>query len=102
MVDTGSTNFAIAGAPHQNIDKFFFKNMSSTYQDLGEVVSLLYTQGQWSGELANDNIYFPTLNFVPPVSCDIAFISDSKDFYMNGSDWQVSVKLIISQYIHVF
>lgn len=94
MVDTGSANFAVAGAPNSNIDKFFLRNLSSSYQDLGEVVSLLYTQGRWSGELANDDIYFPTLNSVPPVSCDIAFITESQDFYMNGSNWQVSSKLI--------
>lgn len=89
LVDTGSTNFAIAGAPNSSIEKYFLKNESSTYKDLHEEVSLFYTQGHWSGELAHDVVFFPTLNSVPPVSCDIAFITKSKDFFVNGSNWQV-------------
>lgn len=89
LVDTGSTNFAIAGSPHPNIDRYFVRANSSTNEDLDEQVLLLYTQGRWSGDLASDIVYFPTLNSVPHVTCDIAFITTSQGFYMNGSNWQV-------------
>lgn len=95
MVDTGSTNFAIAGGPHENIDKYFIKNASTTFKDLEESVSLGYTQGTWSGELANDVVKFPMLNSVPNITCDVALITQSHDIFMNGSDWQVMLFILI-------
>ncbi|XP_064103659.1 beta-secretase 1-like isoform X2 [Macrobrachium nipponense] len=45
LVDTGSSNLAIAGAPHEELDTYFATNNSSTYVDLGKDVKVEYTQG---------------------------------------------------------
>lgn len=87
LVDTGSTNFAIAGAPDPNVETFFISLNSSTYTSHHKKVSVLYTQGFWDGELGNDIVYFPSL-LTPQVRCDIAVIKTSHNFYMNGSHWQ--------------
>ncbi|KAJ9582597.1 hypothetical protein L9F63_023056, partial [Diploptera punctata] len=87
LVDTGSTNFAIAAAPNPNIETFFIASNSSSYVSLDKKVSVLYTQGFWDGELGSDVMYFPSLS-EPIVRCDIAAIHSSHNFYMNGSRWQ--------------
>ncbi|XP_069696307.1 beta-secretase 1-like isoform X2 [Periplaneta americana] len=87
LVDTGSTNFAIAAAPNPNVETFFISSSSSTYLSHYKKVSVLYTQGFWDGELGSDVLYFPSLN-TPQVRCDVAAIQTSHNFYMNGSQWQ--------------
>ncbi|PSN29455.1 Beta-secretase 1 [Blattella germanica] len=87
LVDTGSTNFAVAAASHPNVDIFFIRSNSSTYVSHQKKVSVVYTQGFWSGELGSDVVCFPSLH-VPEVRCDVAAIQSSHNFYMNGSRWQ--------------
>ncbi|KDR08609.1 beta-secretase 1-like [Zootermopsis nevadensis] len=87
LVDTGSTNFAIAAAPDPNVENFFNSSNSNTYVSHHKKVSVLYTQGFWGGELGSDVLNFPPL-FTPLVRCDIAAIKTSHNFYMNGSHWQ--------------
>ena len=60
---------------------------SSTYRDLGQSVHVPYTEGSWDGELGNDLVSIPSLPNVT-VHANIACITKSKGFYINGSNWQ--------------
>lgn len=87
LVDTGSTNFAIAAAPDPILDTYFISSSSRTYMSHHKEVSVVYTQGFWDGELGSDVVYFPAL-YTQQVRCDIAAIKTSHNFYMNDSHWQ--------------
>lgn len=43
-MDTGSSNLAIAGAPHEELESFYVHQSSSSYVDLGKDVEMVYTQ----------------------------------------------------------
>lgn len=43
----------------------------------------------WWGKLASDFMQFPSLPTVPEVRTDIALITKSENFFMNGQGWQV-------------
>ncbi|XP_060067485.1 beta-secretase 1-like [Ylistrum balloti] len=87
LIDTGSSNFAVAANPNPDISSWFHRNESSTYQDVGTEVYVPYTQGNWRGVLATD---FVALSSMPnsSVNAQIAFILQSSDFFINGSNWQ--------------
>ncbi|XP_052253845.1 beta-secretase 1-like isoform X1 [Dreissena polymorpha] len=87
LIDTGSSNLAVACAKDDSIDRYFQTNLSSTYGSLGVKVSVPYTVGSWSGLLGHDLI---TMTTVPnsTVTANIACIQRSSSFYINGSDWQ--------------
>ncbi|XP_046581147.1 beta-secretase 1-like [Haliotis rubra] len=87
LVDTGSSNFAIAASQDDEISKFFHTNESSTYEDSGRSVYVPYTQGDWTGELATDMVNLPSLPNIT-VRSNIAFITRSSNFFINTSDWQ--------------
>ncbi|KAK7073140.1 Beta-site APP-cleaving enzyme, partial [Halocaridina rubra] len=93
LVDTGSSNLAIAGMPHDELDTYFDTRNSSTYKDLGTDVKAVYTQGSWSGHLGRDRVYFPSLLQTVPVETDLAIITTSNNFYVNNSHWQGIVGL---------
>lgn len=44
----------------------------------------------WTGKLATDFVRFPSLANVPEVRSNLALITESHKFFMNGSGWQVS------------
>lgn len=96
LVDTGSSNLAIAGAPHEELDTYFATNNSSTYVDLGKDVKVEYTQGSWSGHLGRDRVRFPALLDSITVDTDLALITSSNNFYVNNSHWQGIVGLAFS------
>ena len=62
-------------------------NRSSTYKSLDEEVRVPYTQGEWDGDLGTDIVTIPSL---PKLNCtaNIAGITRSENFYVNGSHWQ--------------
>lgn len=86
LVDTGSSNFAVAGAPDPDIATYYHSDWSSTYQSLGVDVTVRYTQGSWSGVLGKDVIRVKGLNesFV----VNIASIMESESFFMPQINWQ--------------
>lgn len=86
LVDTGSSNFAVAGAPDPDIATYYHSDWSSTYQSLGVDVTVRYTQGSWSGVLGKDLIRVKGLNesFV----VNIASIMESESFFMPQINWQ--------------
>ncbi|XP_047990585.1 beta-secretase 1-like isoform X2 [Leguminivora glycinivorella] len=51
-------------------------------------VQAKYSQGMWVGHLASDWVQFPSLSNIPEVRTDLALITESHKFFMNGSGWQ--------------
>ncbi|XP_075975537.1 beta-secretase 1-like [Anticarsia gemmatalis] len=88
LVDTGSTTLAIASYARQNSKEYFHPDNSSSIYDSGKSVQAEYSQGMWSGRLVSDFIQFPSLPTIPEVRSDIALITQSHKFFMNGSGWQ--------------
>ncbi|XP_051869238.1 beta-secretase 2 [Pristis pectinata] len=87
LVDTGSSNFAVAGAPSSNVETYFNPQRSTTYKSLNLDVSVRYTQGSWMGQLGTDVMTIPKgLNGT--VTINIATILQSEDFFLPGIKWQ--------------
>lgn len=87
LVDTGSSNFAVAGAPDPYVTTYYHSNRSSTYQSLHLGVTVRYTQGSWTGVLGTDDVRFPRgLNGTFVVN--IASILESESFFMPQINWQ--------------
>lgn len=94
LVDTGSSNFAIAAVKQKEIDTYFEAKNSSSFVDLGQEVVVGYTQGNWSGRLGKDMVLFPALQAVStPLLTDVGLITASHNFYVNNSQWQGIVGL---------
>ncbi|KAG2457313.1 beta-secretase 2 [Polypterus senegalus] len=87
LVDTGSSNFAVAGAPNPDITNYYNSKLSTTYQSSGIKVSVQYTQGSWVGELGKDIITIPK-GPTKPITINIATILQSEDFFLPGVAWQ--------------
>ncbi|XP_031651940.1 beta-secretase 2 isoform X3 [Oncorhynchus kisutch] len=86
LVDTGSSNFAVAAAAHPFITHFFNTVLSSTYQSTGRGVAVKYTQGNWEGELGTDHVRIPSIPGTPTIN--IATILSSNGFFLPGVNWQ--------------
>lgn len=87
IVDTGSSNFAVACAPHSDVNKFFNTSQSSSYRHLGTRVEVPYTEGSWKGSLGQDYVSFPSMPGLKAMA-NIACITQSQGFFINGSNWQ--------------
>ncbi|KAK2847023.1 hypothetical protein Q5P01_010022 [Channa striata] len=87
LVDTGSSNFAVAAAPHPFITHYFSTALSSTYRSTGRTVSVRYTQGNWEGELGTDYVAIPQGPNGTTI-INIAAILSSDDFFLPGINWQ--------------
>ncbi|CAG0879959.1 unnamed protein product [Darwinula stevensoni] len=90
LIDTGSSNLAIAGYDAAFIDKWFNPDSSRTFEWLRKDIRVFYTQGEWEGKLGRDVISIPGLEAIsiPPVKSDTAVILSSTNFFLNGSQWQ--------------
>ncbi|MEE6515070.1 hypothetical protein FKM82_023568, partial [Ascaphus truei] len=87
LVDTGSSNFAVAGAPNVYLTTYFNSAWSSTYQSLDTDVTVRYTQGSWNGRLGKDVITIPKgVNGTFVVN--IASIFESESFFVPQINWQ--------------
>lgn len=87
LIDTGSSNLAVACKPQTELHTYFQPEKSSTYQNVGKSVNVPYTIGSWSGELGEDVIKISTL-LGPTVRANIACINKAEQFFINNSDWQ--------------
>ncbi|XP_029434201.1 beta-secretase 2 isoform X2 [Rhinatrema bivittatum] len=87
LVDTGSSNFAVAGTPDPDVTSYFDTEKSSTYHSLGIDVSVRYSQGNWEGVLGTDVITVRQ-GLAGNFTVNIATILESKDFFLPGIDWQ--------------
>ncbi|XP_014369544.2 beta-secretase 1 [Papilio machaon] len=88
IVDTGSATLAIASYLRPDSDKYFHLKNSTSIYDSGQEIQAQYSQGTWVGKLVSDYVHFPSMLNVPEVRCDIALITKSHKFFMNGSGWQ--------------
>lgn len=87
LVDTGSSNFAVAAAPHPFITHYFNTELSSTYVSTGRTVTVRYTQGNWEGDLGIDHVSIPN-GPNGTVTINIAAILSSEGFFLPGINWQ--------------
>ncbi|XP_035479063.1 beta-secretase 2 [Scophthalmus maximus] len=87
LVDTGSSNFAVAAAPHPFITHYFNTALSSSYQLTGRTVAVRYTQGNWEGELGIDRVSIPKGPNGTAV-INIAAILSSEGFFLPKVNWQ--------------
>ncbi|KAM4796609.1 beta-secretase 2 [Rhinophrynus dorsalis] len=87
LVDTGSSNFAVAGAPNPDITKYFNSKESSTFHSLDTEVTVRYTQGSWTGLLGTDVINIPK-GINGSFTVNIASIYESESFFMPKINWQ--------------
>ncbi|KAK7105348.1 beta-secretase 1-like [Littorina saxatilis] len=92
LVDTGSSNFALAASPDPHISHYFNSSDSSTYESGISSIYVPYTQGDWSGLLGTDVV---TLSALPNVTIrpNIAFITQSTGFFIPEANWQGIVGL---------
>lgn len=72
---------------HATIDFRLHFHRSSTYRDLRKGVYVPYTQGKWEGELGTDLVSIPHGPNVT-VRANIAAITESDKFFINGSNWE--------------
>ncbi|XP_045758385.1 beta-secretase 2 isoform X5 [Mirounga angustirostris] len=86
LVDTGSSNFAVAGAPHSYVDSYFDAERSSTYHSKGFDVTVKYTQGSWTGFVGEDVVTIPK-GFNSSFLVNIATIFESENFFLPGIKW---------------
>ncbi|XP_053507508.1 beta-secretase 2 isoform X1 [Ictalurus furcatus] len=87
LVDTGSSNFAVAAATHPYVSTYFNRALSRTYKPSGKSVSVRYTQGDWQGELGSDFITIPQ-GPNGTIVINIAAILTSDGFFLPGINWQ--------------
>ncbi|XP_025933552.1 beta-secretase 2 isoform X2 [Apteryx rowi] len=86
LVDTGSSNFAVAGAPDPDVTSYFNPELSSTYKSQGIDVTVKYTQGSWTGMLGTDVITIPK-GINGSYTINIATILESENFFLPGVKW---------------
>ncbi|CAH1797694.1 unnamed protein product [Owenia fusiformis] len=97
LVDTGSSNFAIACSPDPSIKTFFHTDDSSSYTSDGRTVKVPYTQGKWEGPVGQDMVRMSSLKNVSAVESYIACITTSDQFFINGSHWEGILGLAYSE-----
>ena len=54
LVDSGSSNLAVACAPDPFVDEFFSLRNSTSWEPTGTRVMVPYTQGKWEGDLVTE------------------------------------------------
>eukprot|EP00117_Sycon_ciliatum_P011753 scpid61150/ scgid13092/ Beta-secretase 2; Aspartic-like protease 56 kDa; Aspartyl protease 1; Beta-site amyloid precursor protein cleaving enzyme 2; Down region aspartic protease; Memapsin-1; Membrane-associated aspartic protease 1; Theta-secretase len=85
ILDTGSSNFAVAGKAHKYLSTFFNASLSTSYNGAGSRVSVTYTEGYWEGDLAHDRL---SISQFTPLIVQLEAIDASQDFFVQGADWQ--------------
>ncbi|KAF4797061.1 beta-site APP-cleaving enzyme 2 [Turdus rufiventris] len=86
LVDTGSSNFAVAGVPDPDVTSYFNPELSSTYRSQGIEVTVKYSQGSWTGVLGTDVITMPK-GLYGSYTINIATILESENFFLPGVKW---------------
>lgn len=89
LIDTGSSNFAVASEDNPLVTKYFHANNSTTVEKTNlDDVDIQYTEGFWTGTLVSDMVSIPTANFSQAVGVSFVEIEDSQNFFINNSGWQ--------------
>ncbi|KAF0987585.1 hypothetical protein HZS_7727 [Henneguya salminicola] len=97
LIDTGSSNFAVAGKEFDAVSDYFNPNMSNTFISLNTAVEVPYTQGHWKGLLGSDIFKIPRGHILDDNSSQersdistrvkVALIHEFTNFFINGSEW---------------
>jgi len=88
LLDTGSSNFAVAGPYENDVDTYFDRYKSSTLRDLFARVRLKYTQGEWEGDLVSDYVSFSSPSSLPSSRTPFTIITSSSKFFLRNARWQ--------------
>ena len=67
---------------------FIYYCSSSTFENLHKTVEVPYTQGKWSAFLGSDVVTLATDGEPLAVTAEVACITQSDEFFINGSQWQ--------------
>ncbi|XP_068930958.1 beta-secretase 2 isoform X2 [Petaurus breviceps papuanus] len=86
LIDTGSSNFAVAGVPHSHTTSYFDTEKSSTYRSKNLNINVKYTQGSWTGSVGEDVVTIPK-GFNSTFLVNIAIIFESEDFFLPETKW---------------
>ncbi|EDV25773.1 uncharacterized protein TRIADDRAFT_23825 [Trichoplax adhaerens] len=87
IVDTGSSNFAVAAAPNPAIRRFFQFQRSSTFVNLHRTFAVRYARGYWDGELVSDILRLG-VGINGSARVQFAAIYRSGRFFVPYSNWQ--------------
>ncbi|XP_013776184.1 beta-secretase 1-like [Limulus polyphemus] len=87
LIDTGSSNLAVAASSALPVKRYFHMNESESFHLTGKSVKIKYVQGQWSGTLGSDLISIPNSPSIT-TRCNVACILSSEDVFSNVSNWQ--------------
>jgi len=74
---------------------------SRTFVNLSSHIFVLYTQGSWSGFLGTDLVNITSIANLTAFRANIAMMTQSKDFFVNGSKWQGILGLAFSEIAQV-
>lgn len=89
LIDTGSSNFAVASEENPLVTKYFHASNSTTVKRTNlDDVDIRYTEGFWTGRLVSDMVSIPAANFSDAVRVSFVEIEDSENFFINNSGWQ--------------
>lgn len=88
LIDTGSSNFAVAGPDQNMVDDYFNQSKSSTLQDLYARVRLKYTQGEWVGDLVSDFVSLWPSSSLTTSRTPFTIITSSSKFFLRHAKWQ--------------
>ena len=89
LVDSGSSNFAVAGSHFSYIEKypFFNTSLSQSFRDIDINVGLRYVEGEWSGRVGRDNFSLS----VGDSRSTVVYISVMEDvsghFFKSSNGW---------------
>lgn len=87
VVDTGSSNFAIAASPDVGTDNYFNTKQSSTLSEKRDKkIKVQYFNGTWQGYFASD--IFKFCETCKGGNVDVALITSSTNFFVSPSLWQ--------------
>ncbi|KAM9033753.1 beta-secretase 2 isoform 2-T2 [Sarcophilus harrisii] len=86
LVDTGSSNFAVAGVPDPHTTSYFDIEKSYTYQSKNLNINVKYTQGSWTGSVGEDVVTIPK-GFNSTFLVNVAVIFESEDFFLPKTKW---------------
>jgi len=74
---------------------------SQTFENLSSYIHVSYTQGSWSGFLGMDFVRITSLANLSAFHANIAMITESSDFFVNGSMWHGILGLAFSDIAQV-
>lgn len=74
---------------------------STTYEDLGQSVSVSYTAGGWTGTLSKDYVSVGTSS-TSTVLAHLVVIQQSSNFYVPNAEWQGILGMAYSSLAKVY